>query len=314
MKRKSQGRKSGQKFSVSKAAIDRPKAGSSKGADSKSIGYWGLVNNALRASFSFDKVLLYYIIALPMFLLLIWLGARLIALGNRMPQLLEVNPPQEVLVPIAGPLVLLVGYVIVLFFLQMFIRVGVVKNAESFALGKKKPVLESIKEAYPRYWPAIGATVIFTLAMMGITSLVGVIPAAGDILSNLLTIVFSLLFFFYLPLIVLADTGVFDSFKESYDIFIKKPWTVILMFLVEGLMQFVLILAFALVLLPFAWSTIAQIALAAPNIDTFIILGAIKANYTLLSAGVIVAAIVVAYMSVFLDTLRAMFYLRIRRL
>ena len=186
------------KHTIKRKPVAAQKAAVSAGK-SKGIGYWKIIGDSLKFSFSLDKVLLFYLVALPALLLLMWLGNNLINLGNSISELSNPTPSVAVIGAIAGPVVLLVGYFIIMIFLQTLLRIAVVENANAYASGNKKSIFESIKAVHKRFWPAFGAILLMAVIIVVFSSILGIIPFIGVILSNLSSAFLSLAFLLLLP-------------------------------------------------------------------------------------------------------------------
>ncbi|MDP2750532.1 MAG: hypothetical protein Q8O89_06900 [Nanoarchaeota archaeon] len=282
------------------------------------VGYLKIVKDSFKFSFSLDKILITYAIMLPVIILFIWFASRLLSLGNSLPQLLNPTTPpsREIIMVVAGPFVLLIGFVIIAALLQMLVRIAIVENAEAYAKGDKKSIFESIKAVSGRYWPALGATAIVVLGTSIITSLLMKLPYVGEFLSNIASLLLALTFFVYLQILIILDAGVIDSLKESYTVFVKNPLEVISITLITIIVELLLVGVSLLVMLPLAWQTVSKFIFAAPEtvIDLFFVVTALKENFAVLSAGLFLVLLVWSFMSIFGEAIRTFFYLRIRKL
>ncbi len=299
-----------------KAKVEKSSAQKTSKASASDVGYWRIIRDSLKFSFSPDKLLLVYLLMVPALLLLVWLGKNILSLGNSISELASPAPSPAVMGAILGPVVLLIGYALVLLFAMTLVRIGIIDNANSYAVGQKKSILESMKTAAPRFWPALGALILFALGLGIISGILNAIPYVGVALSDIANILISLMFFLFLQALVLNGAGVIGSFKESYHLFIRRPAEVILMVLAMLMAEIIMVIVMATVLLPFAYSTIISLvnASAAGALDTYAVMTAINANFTMLAAGIFVVAILWAYLSIFTEAVRTLFYLRIRKL
>ncbi len=359
-----------------KAKVEKSSVQKTSKASASDVGYWRIIRDSLKFSLSPDKLLLVYLLMVPALLLLVWLGKNILSLGNSITELASPNPSPAVMGAVLGPVVLLIGYALVLLFAMTLVRVGIIDNVNSFAVGQKKSILASMKTAAPRFWSALGALILFALCVGLIGVILEAIPYIGVALSDIINIIIALIFLLFLQILVLSGEGkhltvwsflagvfifsfisifvflilsiflglgelalllgaltalvllyvisthfnygkvVFDSFKESYHLFIRRPAEVILMVLAMLLVEVVMVIVMAIVFLPFAYSTIISLinASAAGALDTYAVMTAINANFTMLAVGIFVVAILWAYLSIFTEAVRTLFYLRIRKL
>jgi hypothetical protein len=146
---------------------------------------------------------------------------------------------------------------------------------------KEKEIVKSFRYCCSRYLHLIVVTIVAAL----LSSLLGMIPFIGPILS----IIIGLVFFFAMQEVIVGKKDFMKAIEGSWKMFQRRPVRVFVMWLVVAAIGGIIVLIFALPLLVMALSTLlpylvqaeeavamaAMIAYMLGNLTTLIVLGAI---------------------------------------
>jgi len=146
-----------------------------------------------------------------------------------------------------------------------------VTGAVTYQSYKEKEYFKSWSVAASKYVILLLASIIVTI-LIGLCSLV---PYIGQFLSIIVTLVF----WFFIPAIIVSNLGPLDSLEKSYNIIRKEPFKVIAMWLTVVLVNFLLIVLFALpLILIFVKSYIPALISSEKAFDIINIFYSIRSN------------------------------------
>jgi len=188
--------------------------------------------------------------------------------------------------------------VVVMFFVSLYFKAGLMDNAGNFWRKKEVKFSQSLRSIRPMYLSFVGSAILAGV-ISGIFSL---IPIVGALIS----LVLSWLFFLTIPSVILGKKDAVGSLQESYHIFMKEKWQTFLMWL----SVVVLVVLLALVaLIPLAvFGLPAILAIRAVGV-----IAAIRANMGLLVIGGIISSYLLAYMTVFSESAKAFYYVQVKK-
>jgi hypothetical protein len=176
--------------------------------------------------------------------------------------------------------IILFVFVLAAFGVWLWLSAGIMKNAASEILGERASLRGCLDYAKTRFWVLV-ASILLVIVVSFIVelpfSLLQLLPFVGVffiLVTVLVRLALQLGFFFAQYEVVIAGEGAVDSLRKSFDLFLKKPLDVFIVFVA---------LIVALVIL-FLLSLIAPLVLAVIAAALF---GAIKSL-----AGVVIAVLV----------------------
>ncbi len=192
----------------------------------------------------------------------------------------------------------LLGFLVIMAFINLYLQAGVMDNAYSFWQKKEISFGKSLQNARPRYLSLLGATILYTIIVM----LVNLIPFVGWIIG----LVLSWGFIVYAPAAVIGKKGAVDSLKDSWAIFSAQKLNTFLFWLL------LMIIGGVLFMLAFIPVFIAALpALAA--IYTGGVLAAIQANVTALFVGGVITAFLLSFVTVFMQSALTFYYAQAKK-
>jgi len=191
------------------------------------------------------------------------------------------------------------------FFISFWIQGALIDQARYFP--KDKPLEESFKYSSSRYLPLLGAAIL-----LGIISFIAsIIPFIGFILVVLI----SLIFFFLQAIIVIDKNGIIDSFKRSYQIFMKRGLTVLGAWLASSLIFFVIILVAGIPLLAMLIGTFLEfiVGSGAPSAQVVPPVTFDIVRSPLFQISLVIFALGLAFASVFMIGVQARLYINLTK-
>ena len=264
------------------------------------VNFSKVFGNAFRYSFSFQRILPFFVLNL------IIVGILLLLLNNLATIIPNLTGVAGIIAPSVNSILYFYLYfmvfIIVFFLIKLFFVGVIIDDAKKYP--KKKKLSSSFGIVKKKYMSILGASLLVAV----IAGLAGSIPILGAFLS----IIVSWLFLFIVPFIILKNKSAIDSLKESYNLIMKNKADVFLFWL---LLLVLGVLIFLVSLIPLAISSFSilvplyQVYLEG-TINMTAILTIVQQNLGYLTVGAVISSIGLAYMSVFQESAKTFFFLQ----
>jgi hypothetical protein len=137
---------------------------------------------------------------------------------------------------------------------------------------KEKEFDKSWGVAYKKYLSILAAIIIIGIIASIVSTVVGLIPYIGWALSIIASIVISLAFFFVLQEVIVNNKGFYQSIKNSYYTFKRKPFEVFIAWLLIAILTIIIVGIFSIPAVALLFSVFlgSLITGAVPSIETVI--------------------------------------------
>lgn len=216
-------------------------------------------------------------------------------------------PPLEFMAGLSLFFLLLIAVTAIVFLADLYVRGVLIENARSWYLGKRVSFRRSRPAVKGRYLSLLAAVIIVKLISSGL----GIIPAVGVILSIIVTLVFLVV----LQSIVVSRKGVFDSLRDSYDIFMRRKLETFAFWLVTSLISMAFFVIAITPLIIAAWPVFAtylsSVSLGASAVP--LMLTSIKSSLPQIFAAGLVSAFILGFIQVFRESATTFFYLEAKK-
>jgi hypothetical protein len=264
------------------------------------VDFGKIFGKALRYSFSFDRMLPFFVIDLLIILSIIIFVDSIVNVIPYMGMDLT-KLPLAVQGSMVGFVSIALGFIaiiVILSLISLFLS-GVITDNARLAYGKKeKHITASFGIAKKKYWSILGATIL----VMIITWIANLVPFIGWII----TIVVSWLFLFIIQSVIIANKGAVDALKDSYNLFMKNTRGVLIFWLMFSIIGILIILValipVGIIALPIIFSA-----------KSLSIMTLLRSNMILVFVCGVILAAFLAYLSVFQEAARTFFYLNIKK-
>ncbi len=184
------------------------------------------ISEGLRFSISFKRVIPYLIMDLITFYALIDFLGRVLSLILRRISVMSFLLSLGIYIPVF----------IIIALINLWINGAIIDQAKHYK--RRRSLIKSFEYSTSRYLSLFCATVIYAI-------IVGIVSSPPYI-GSLLAFIFSLIFFYIFPAIIVDRKGCIDSFRQSWKVFKSYPLETFVTYLLIMIVGLIIVGVFAL--------------------------------------------------------------------